>query len=86
MEVNFDNLRLKLVRNYNSLVTKLEDNVKDASWDPHISVSTDDINNELENISQLLATLVSIYDKDGGFNSLDVDVKYFEVSDSDLTI
>jgi hypothetical protein len=85
MNVNFDNLRTKLVNNYNSLVDKLESNVKDQSWDPHIIVSTTEIEKELENISQILATLVSIYNEDGSFNSLDVDVKFFDVENPDLT-
>ena len=85
MNVNFDTLRTKLVSNYNSLVDKLESNVKNQSWDPHIIVSTTEIEKELENISQILATLVSIYDEDGSFNSLDVDVKFFDVENPDLT-
>jgi len=36
MEVSMDGLRNQLVRNYNSLVRKLNSNIKDESWDPHM--------------------------------------------------
>lgn len=61
MEVSMDGLRRRLVADYNSLTRKLNRSIKDKSFDPHIIISTDEIQNEMENIRNCIVTLAFTY-------------------------
>lgn len=74
-----DGLRKRLVADYNSLTRKLNNNVKDKSWDPEIIISPDDIAREMEGIRNAIVTLAFMYqDGEGGFKELPENT-HFEV-------
>ena len=79
MDVSMDGVRKRLIANYNSLVRKLNDNVKDKSWDPEVIIGPDEIKNELEGIRNGLVTLAFSYiEGNDDFKELDENT-HFEV-------
>ena len=72
MEVSMDGLRRQLLWNYNSLVEKLNNNIKDKSWEPEIIISPDSIQRELDGIRSCIVTLAFTYQEgEGGWKELD---------------
>ena len=72
MEVSMDGLRKRLIADYNSLTKKLNNSIRDKSFDPHIIVEPDYISREMDGIRNALVTLAFCYiDGEGGFNELD---------------
>ena len=71
MEVSMDGLRNRLIADYNSLTKKLNDSVKDKSWDPEIIIDPDYISREMEGIRNAIVTLAFMYQEgEGGFKEL----------------
>ena len=71
MEVSMDGLRKRLIADYNSLTKKLNNSVKDKSWDPEIIIDPDHISREMEGIRNAIVTLAFMYQEDeGGFKEL----------------
>lgn len=70
MEVSMNGLRNQLLWNYNSLVEKLNSNIKDASWDPHVTIDVDSIQRELDGIRSCIVTLAFTY-MEGGWKEMD---------------
>lgn len=70
MEVSMDGLRYSLMRSYNSLVTKLNGNIKDASWNPEIIIDPEDIRSNIEELRGCIATLACCY-MEGEFNTIE---------------
>jgi hypothetical protein len=71
MEVSMDGLRKRLIADYNSLTKKLNDSVKDKSWDPEIIIDPDYISREMEGIRNAIVTLAFMYQEgEGGFKEL----------------
>ena len=78
MEVSMNGLRNQLLWNYNSLVEKLNSNIKDASWDPHVTIDVDAIQRELDGIRSCIVTLAFTYmEGEGGWKEMDENT-YFE--------
>ena len=78
MEVSMNGLRNQLLWNYNSLVEKLNSNIKDASWDPHVTIDVDTIQRELDGIRSCIVTLAFTYmEGEGGWKEMDENT-YFE--------
>ena len=72
MEVSMNGLRNQLLWNYNSLVEKLNSNIKDASWDPHVTIDVDTIQRELDGIRSCIVTLAFTYmEGEGGWKEMD---------------
>ena len=72
MEVSMDGLRRQLLWNYNSLVEKLNNNIKDKSFDPHIIIDPDYIQKELDGLRSCIVTLAFTYQEgEGGWKELD---------------
>ena len=72
MEVSMNGLRNQLLWNYNSLVEKLNSNIKDASWDPHVTIDVDSIQRELDGIRSCIVTLAFTYmEGEGGWKEMD---------------
>lgn len=72
MEVSMNGLRNQLLWNYNSLVEKLNSNIKDASWDPHVTIDVDAIQRELDGIRSCIVTLAFTYmEGEGGWKEMD---------------
>ncbi len=79
MEVSMDGLRKHLIANYNSLVKKLNDSIRDKSFDPEIIIDPDYISREMDSIRNGIITLSFMYqDGEGGFKELPEDT-HFEV-------
>lgn len=79
MEVSMDGLRKRLIADYNSLTRKLNDSVKDKSWDPEIIIDPDSISREMEGIRNAIVTLAFMYQEgEGGFKELDENT-HFEI-------
>ena len=77
MEVSMDGLRNQLVRNYNSLVRKLNSNIKDKSWDPHVIVEVDAIQRQLDGIRSCIVTLAFTYQEgEGGWDAMPDDTEF----------
>jgi hypothetical protein len=77
MEVSMDGLRNQLLLNYNSLVRKLNSNIKDASWDPQIIIETDSIQKELDTMRSCIVTLAFTYlEGEGGWEAMGNDTKF----------
>jgi hypothetical protein len=77
MEVSMDGLRNHLVMNYNSLVSKLNSNIKDESWDPHVTIDVDSIQNELDSLRMCIVTLAFTYmEGKDGWKSMPEDTKF----------
>jgi hypothetical protein len=79
MEVNFDNLRKKIIANYNSLVTKLNSNKTVSGY---IMLDPDYIRRDLDNLRSDLITLACIYQEgEDGFKQLDENIHFEEFDD-----
>jgi hypothetical protein len=77
MDVSMNGLRNQLLRNYNSLVTKLNSNIKDKSWDPHVIVEVDSIQRELDTIRDCIVTLAFTYQEgEGGWKEMDENTEF----------
>jgi hypothetical protein len=77
MEVNMNGLRNQLLANYNSLVRKLNSNIKDKSWDPHIIVEVDAIQRQLDSIRSCIVTLAFTYQEgEGGWDAMPDDTEF----------
>ena len=77
MEVSMNGLRNQLLANYNSLVRKLNSNIKDKSWDPHIIVEVDAIQRQLDSIRSCIVTLAFTYQEgDGGWDAMPDDTEF----------
>ena len=61
MNVNMDGLRKRLIGDYNSLTRKLNESVKDKSWDPEIIVAPGYIQREMDGIRNTIITLAFMY-------------------------
>lgn len=72
MDVSMDGLRGSLIRNYNSLTRKLNNNIKDKSWDATIVIDPEDISDEMDNIRNCIVTLAFTYmEGEGGWKEMD---------------
>lgn len=79
MEVSINSLRERLVSDFNSLTKKLNESVKDASWNPEIIIDPESIRNEMDNIRFGLITLYFSYiEGSDEFKSMDDDVDFEE--------
>ena len=77
MEVSMNGLRNQLLANYNSLVRKLNSNIKDKSWDPHIIVEVDAIQRQLDSIRSCIVTLAFTYQEgEGGWDAMPDDTEF----------
>ena len=64
MEVNFNNLRIKMIRNYNSLIKTLNDAiVTDVDMD-RVVAPVNDIKRTLDNLRDGIVTLGCLFEKD----------------------
>jgi hypothetical protein len=83
MEVSMDGLRRQLLRNYNSLAEKLNKNIKDKSWEPHITIDVDSIQREMDGLRSCIVTLAFTYqDGEGGWKEMDENT-HFELFNPD---
>ena len=83
MEVSMDGLRKSLINEYNSLTKKLNNSIKDKSYDPTIIIEPDYISREMEGIRNAIITLAFCYlDGEGGFKELPEDT-HFEIFNSE---
>jgi hypothetical protein len=83
MNVSMDGMRLRMVRDYNSLVRKLNNSINDKSFDPTIIISPDDIEQELEGLRNSVITLAFSYQEgEGGWSELDENT-HFETFNPD---
>jgi hypothetical protein len=72
MEVSMDGLRRHLLMNYNSLAKKLNNNIKDKSWDSHVVIDVDSIQKEMDGLRDCIVTLAFTYqDGEGGWKEMD---------------
>ena len=72
MQVSMDGLRRQLLWNYNSLAEKLNNNIKDKSFDPEIIISPDSIQREMDGLRSCIVTLAFTYmDGEGGWKEMD---------------
>jgi len=79
MEVSMDGLRRQLLRNYNSLAEKLNNNIKDKSFDPEIIISPDYIQREMDGLRSCIVTLAfTSMDGEGGWNEMDENTHFEE--------
>ena len=70
-------LRNQLLANYNSLVRKLNSNIKDKSWDPHVIVEVDAIQRQLDSIRSCIVTLAFTYQEgEGGCDAMPDDTEF----------
>lgn len=77
MEVSMDGLRRRMVADYNSLTRKLNESVKDKSWDPEIIIDPDNIQIEMEGLRNAIVTLAFMYQEgEGGFKELPEDTHF----------
>jgi hypothetical protein len=77
MEVIMNGLRNQLLANYNSLVRKLNSNIKDESWDPHVIVEVDAIQRQLDSIRSCIVTLAFTYQEgEGGWDAMPDDTEF----------
>jgi hypothetical protein len=79
MEVSMDGLRRQLLRNYNSLAEKLNNNIKDKSFDPEIIISPDYIQREMDGLRSCIVTLAFTYmDGESGWKEMDENTHFEE--------
>ncbi len=72
MEVSMDGLRRQLLYNYNSLTEKLNNSVKDKSFDPEIIIGPDYIQREMDGLRSCIVTLAFTYmEGEGGWKEMD---------------
>lgn len=71
MRVSMDGLRKTMIANHNSLVKKLNANIRDKSFDPHIIISPDEISRELNALRDCIVTLAfTSMEGEGGWKEL----------------
>ena len=79
MEVSMDGLRKRMIMNYNSLVKKLNNSIKDKSWDPEVIIDVDSIQSELDSLRDCIVTLSFSYmEGEGGWKEMDENT-HFEI-------
>lgn len=79
MDVSMDGLRIKLISDYNSLTRKLNNSIRDKSFDPTVVVDPDYISREMDSIRNAIITLAFCYmEGEGGFKELSEDT-HFEI-------
>lgn len=79
MEVSMDGLRKRMIINYNSLVKKLNNSIKDKSWDPEVIIDVDSIQSELDSLRDCIVTLSFSYmEGEGGWKEMDENT-HFEI-------
>jgi len=79
MEVSMDGLRKRMIMNYNSLVKKLNNSIKDKSWDPEVIIDVDSIQSELDSLRDCIVTLSFSYmEGEGGWKEMDENI-HFEI-------
>ena len=70
-------LRNQLLSNYNSHVRKLNSNIKDKSWDPHVIVEVDAIQRQLDGIRSCIVTLAFTYQEgENGWDAMPDDTEF----------
>lgn len=80
MKVNFDNLRLNLIKDYNSLVKKLSAAI---DGDNEVVINESEIKCELDSMRSLLVTLGCCYAPDAGIKEIEFpSLETFEKLDS----
>ena len=82
-----DGLRKSLIRNYNSLTRKLNNNIKDKSWDATIVIDPEDISDEMDNIRNCIVTLAFTFmEGEGGWKEMDenTDFELFNPQEDEL--
>jgi hypothetical protein len=83
MQVSMDGLRRQLLWNYNSLAEKLNKNIKDKSWEPHIAIDVDSIQKEMDGLRDCIVTLAFTYqDGESGWKEMDENT-HFELFNPD---
>ena len=79
MDVSMDGLRKRMIMNYNSLVKKLNNSIKDKSWDPEVIIDVDSIQSELDSLRDCIVTLSFSYmEGEGGWKEMDENT-HFEI-------
>lgn len=85
MEVSMDGLRRRMIADHNSLVRKLNNSVKDSSFDPHIIIDPESIRGELDGLRNAIITLA--FSSVGGvFKELPEDIvfeNFFETEENE---
>lgn len=77
MEVSINGLRRRLINDYNSLTSKLNQSVKDKTFDSEIVIDPDYIQREMDGIRNAIVTLAFSYvDGVDGFESMGDDVHF----------
>jgi hypothetical protein len=77
MQVSMDGLRKSMIADYNLLVRKLNANIKDKSFDPHIIISPEELQGVLDRLRECIVTLAFCYiDKE--FDSLPEETHFEE--------
>ena len=82
VKVDFNNLRRQLAIQYNKLVIELNRHVDGEKIQPYgldhkDAFVTGDIKDELDSIHNCIATLLCIYDKERGFDDIELDLIEF---------
>jgi hypothetical protein len=77
MEVSMDGLRRQLLYNYNSLTEKLNNGIKDKSFDPEIIIDPDYIRREMDGLRSCIVTLAFTYmEGEGGWKEMDENTNF----------
>ena len=77
MDVSMDGLRKRMIMNYNSLVKKLNNSIKDKSWDPEVIIDVDSIQSELDSLRDCIVTLSFSYmEGEGGWKEMDKNTQF----------
>lgn len=63
LTVNFDNLRVRAIENYDSLVKKLNKSIKQANFES-IDIDPNYIQEEMDNLRMLIGAIASVYVED----------------------
>ena len=72
-----DGLRKRMIMNYNSLVKKLNNSIKDKSWDPEVIIDVDSIQSELDSLRDCIVTLSFSYmEGEGGWKEMDENTQF----------
>jgi hypothetical protein len=83
MEVSMDGLRKRLIADYNSLTRKLNESIKDKSFDPEIIVDPEEIRGEMNRLRIGLITLAFFY-MEGEFESLDENTHFEDFAEFEI--
>jgi hypothetical protein len=82
MQVSMDGLRKRLVSDYNSLVLKLNNSVKDPSWDPQIIIDPEMIRKEIEGLKNAIVVL-AFSSLENSWESMDEETRFEDFFDAD---